>query len=782
MRHNLSRVVTLPPNLIDTRAPANDWPSAGGLHAKRVSVRLRRYRGARRCVMSTPAESPRYFAFISYSHQDETWAQWLHKTLETWRVPKRLVGQTTAAGTIPPRLLPIFRDRDELASSTDLGRTVNAAMAQSKNLIVICSPASAKSRWVNEEVLAFKRLGHAERIFCLIVGGEPNASDLAGREAEECFAPALRFEVGADGQPTSQRTEPIAADAREGKDGKANAKLKLIAGLLDVGFDALKQRELQRRNRRLAIVTAAALVVMAITTTLAITAVIARNDAERRQKQAEDLVGFMLGDLNDKLMDVNRLDIMEGVDDKAMAYFASLPSTDITDESLVQRAKALEKIGSVRLDQGHLPAALESYEASLKLISVRADAAPQDIHLQLAHAQTVAFIGTTHWHQGDLNAAERDFRAAKSILARVEKTGATDPEFVNQMRIVENNLGHVLESRGQLDEALATYQNVLSLVEKLVAADPENVNWAVLRGAAHNNLGKVALTRGDLLTSIAEYAADDRIETELSARDPRNNDQRQNVFRVRAILGRTLALVGETDAAIRHLHEAIDIADQLKQQDASNTSVQENSALYQMQLSRLLRLTGNLAEAAMLTNQSLETFGVLTKQDPENTSWQREFAEVLTEQAAQSLANGRHDKAREQVRGALDLLNPLLDKNPDDRSRLLATLNARLLLAAVSDEPDAKPLRESCVQAIGAVKSGAGDPRLLALEVSALISLGRKDEAQTVIDRLRSSGYRDPALVDELRLAQIEYPPDALFQQRLRSVALEGGNRGARQN
>src|SRR6478736_8731292 len=346
--------------------------------------------------MSTPAESPRYFAFISYSHQDETWAQWLHKTLETWRVPKRLVGQTTAAGTIPPRLIPIFRDRDELASSTDLGRTVNAAMAQSKNLIVICSPASAKSRWVNEEVLAFKRLGHAERIFCLIVGGEPNASDLAGREAEECFAPALRFEIGADGQPTPQRTEPIAADAREGKDGKANAKLKLIAGLLDVGFDALKQRELQRRNRRLAIVTAAALVVMAITTTLAITAVIARNDAERRQKQAEDLVDFMLGDLNDKLSQVNRLDIIESVDDKAMEYFKSLPTSDVTDEALAQRAKALQRIGTVRQDQGHLPAALESYQAALKLISAQAQAMPRDIGRQLAHAENVSFIGMAH--------------------------------------------------------------------------------------------------------------------------------------------------------------------------------------------------------------------------------------------------------------------------------------------------------------------------------------------------------------------------------------------------
>ena len=120
---------------------------------------------------------------------------------------------------------------------------------------------------------------------------------------------------------------------------------------------------------------------------------------------------------------------------------------------------------------------------------------------------------------------------------------------------------------------------------------------------------------------------------------------------------------------------------------------------------------------------------------------------------------------------------------PDARGRVgrLHRL-ARLLLAAVSDEPDAKPLRESCVQAIGAVKSGAGDPRLLALRTSALLSLGQKDEAQTVIDRLRSSGYRDPALVDELRRAQMEYPPDALFQQRLRSLALGSGIRAATQD
>src|SRR6185437_4559850 len=187
-----------------------------------------------------------YRAFLSYSHADSAWCDWLHKALETWHVPSRLVGKQTAHGIIPRKLAPIFRDRDELPSAHDLNNKVAAALAQSESLIVICSPASAASRWVNEEVLAYKRLGRAERIFCLIVDGEPNASELAGREAEECFCPALRFQLDDNGQP------------------------KLIAGMLDVGFDALKQRELQRRNRRMTAIAALAMIVMLVTSVLAV--------------------------------------------------------------------------------------------------------------------------------------------------------------------------------------------------------------------------------------------------------------------------------------------------------------------------------------------------------------------------------------------------------------------------------------------------------------------------------------------------------------------------------
>jgi hypothetical protein len=214
-------------------------------------------------------QSYKYKAFISYSHSDEKWATWLHKALETYKVPANIIGRETRMGKIPPRLHPIFRDRDELPSATNLGELLTQSLADSATQIVICSPASAQSRWVNEEILTFKRLGRSDRIFCLIIDGEPGATDKPGQEEQECFPPALRYEIGDDGELSDVLAEPIAADARLEGDGKVNARLKLISGMLGVGFDALKQREQNRRQRRMLAITTAAFVGMAITSGLA---------------------------------------------------------------------------------------------------------------------------------------------------------------------------------------------------------------------------------------------------------------------------------------------------------------------------------------------------------------------------------------------------------------------------------------------------------------------------------------------------------------------------------
>jgi len=173
----------------------------------------------------------KYKAYISYLHRDSSWASWLLRVLESYRVPRKLVGTRTSAGEVPSRIRPVFRDRDDLSSASDLGDTVKQALIDSENLIVICSPNSAASHWVNEEVRQFAKLGKQDRIFCVIVDGEPVGPDTPST----CF-PASLAEIGMQ--------EPLAADIRKWADGKHLSKLKLVAGMLGLPLDQLRRRDL----------------------------------------------------------------------------------------------------------------------------------------------------------------------------------------------------------------------------------------------------------------------------------------------------------------------------------------------------------------------------------------------------------------------------------------------------------------------------------------------------------------------------------------------------------
>ena len=173
------------------------------------------------------SEPVKYRAFISYSHRDKQWGEWLHQKLERYRVPSKIVGRETDVGPIPRRLTPIFRDRDELATSHDLGQEIQTALENSLFLLVICSPAAAQSKWVNEEIRTFKRLHGETRVRAVIVDGVPGSDD----PKTECFPEALKFHVDEQSEITDNRAEPIAADLRKGGDGKKYAISKLVAGL-----------------------------------------------------------------------------------------------------------------------------------------------------------------------------------------------------------------------------------------------------------------------------------------------------------------------------------------------------------------------------------------------------------------------------------------------------------------------------------------------------------------------------------------------------------------------
>ena len=232
----------------------------------------------------------KYSAFLSYSHTDAGWAKWLHAKLEGFRIDKDLVGRETTNGQIPKTLRPIFRDREDFTVGHTLNEQTLDALGGSAALIVLCSPASAKSHYVNEEVRFFKSQ-HSERpVLPIIIGGKPDDPN------EECFCPALKFKIAPGGEITATPEEPLAADVREEGDGKNLALAKLVAGLLGVPSDDIFRRAEQARRQRLQLISATTLFILVVVLSLAFLAWLQRTRFDNYLTLANDFRAFSVAD------------------------------------------------------------------------------------------------------------------------------------------------------------------------------------------------------------------------------------------------------------------------------------------------------------------------------------------------------------------------------------------------------------------------------------------------------------------------------------------------------
>jgi WD40 repeat protein len=287
----------------------------------------------------------RYTCFLSYCHADNRspgtqhdgsvrpggrqWANWVVQLVETYPVPSTLAGTSGRRGMpVPHTLCPAFQDEKDLSAQPDLGDPIRRALDESRCLVVLCSPEAARSRYVTEEILYFQR-HHSERpILALILSGEPNADDpkkLYDRiqPDDECFPLPLRTRIMPDGT----HAEPLAPDFRIGRldegytsseayrevmraRGELNdseierrtadyskrlelARLKLIAGLLDVDMETLRRHEpamvlaKAQAGRRRAVAAAVVALIVALALAILTTWALLEGQAARRaQKKA----------------------------------------------------------------------------------------------------------------------------------------------------------------------------------------------------------------------------------------------------------------------------------------------------------------------------------------------------------------------------------------------------------------------------------------------------------------------------------------------------------------
>ena len=201
--------------------------------------------------MST--EIKKYFAFISYNSRDLRWGKRLQRKLEHYRMPATLCSEK---GWERTPIRPVFFAPTDIQPG-GLTSEIHERLRASRNLIVICSPNSARSEWVGKEIAFFHEIGRTRNIHFFIVDGAPHS----GNPDTECFNPVVK-ELGLPEILGANIHEKI---FRLGWLNRERAYVQLISKLLDVEFDSIWKRHRRILTQKIiAWVMALALILLSV--------------------------------------------------------------------------------------------------------------------------------------------------------------------------------------------------------------------------------------------------------------------------------------------------------------------------------------------------------------------------------------------------------------------------------------------------------------------------------------------------------------------------------------
>jgi len=687
-----------------------------------------------------PRLRTRYYAFLSYSHKDKELANWLHRELESFRVPAALAGRLTSNGVVPRRLTPIFRDQHDLSAGDDLAVEVEAALAASQFLVVLCSPIAAKSRWMNLEIESFKRTRPEGCVLAAVASGEPFASDLPGLEQEECFPAALRYKYDRRGHRTAKRADPLAADFRDGGEGRRLAFLKLVAGMLGVGLDELVQRETTRKHRRLALLAAASLAGMAVTSTLAVTAMKARDAAREQRREAEVLIEFMVGDLRDRLEPIGKLDVLDGVGSRVLDYYSKQDTSELSDDALVQRSRALNLMAEVAYNRGNLHQAEGLYRQAVAGTAEAVRRSPDDAKRLFDHAQNVFYVGEVARFAGRPDEAERAYREYQRIAGRMVGIEPDNLKYRMEVLYANEDVGISVYDQHRFLEARALFDGAAGPMEKLSSVYPGDKTYKKEFATAMAWVADAHRGLGDLDGAIAARQRQVATLDQLMASGS-GTDIQARLVPAHEGLGVVLGERGQVDKAIQELQTAVAVADSLMTVEPGNADWKLLGARARLDLAALLLSLGRKDDAARHAATACRLSAELPLAFAISFRTRLQTSCAMT-RARLALSGNRLPEAAREAEGALASAKTEHSEDPvADRFRIAQMY--RLLGDVHERSGDLQGAATAWKAGLAVIPSAASERPLEMNEHAQLLRRsGRSADAQQLDARLKVMGYR----------------------------------------
>ncbi|MDM7859808.1 tetratricopeptide repeat protein [Alteromonas sp. ASW11-36] len=581
-------------------------------------------------------------------------------------------------------MFPVFRDEEALPADADLSNVITRALDNTQFLIVLCSPRARESSFVADEILYFKRLGNSDRIIAGIIDGEPNTSLEEGKIKEgfstkdECFPEPLQFIYDDNGEQTSQRTEPVAADFRVVINGRKTQGwtspqalqqhlieettlskekvtrivkdydnqlqlmlLKVIAGIIGVPLDDLTQRDKayqlaleKQKAKQLRRWLVGVTLLAAISVGTGTYAFKQQRIAEAQRDRAEGLLdnvrenlNFMNFDLRDVMLKYapsnERVRVMQRIDallEALSTHNDSQSENDLRAELIVLSQKADVILSSAAENPEE---ALPLYEQSLVIAQQLIALDPKNSLYKQDLSVSYQRVGNIQLRIGDTDAALEAYQQALTIDKQLVAQYPLNAGVQRDLSISYNKIGNIQLQLGNTEAALESYQQALTIREQLVALHPQDAEFQRDLSGSYNNLGNIQLRIGNTDAALEAYQQALTISKQLVALDPQNADFQRDLSILYNNLGDIQLQLGNTNAALEAYQQALTIREQLVAQDPQNAGFQHDLSVSYNNLGDIQLQLGNTEAALESYQQALTIREQLVALDPQDAGFQR---------------------------------------------------------------------------------------------------------------------------------------------------------------
>ncbi|MGE0546119.1 MAG: tetratricopeptide repeat protein [Kofleriaceae bacterium] len=394
-----------------------------------------------------------------------------------------------------------------------------------------------------------------------------------------------------------------------------------------VGAHRYTTRQLIRRwiraHRGVVALAAGSLLVLAVVVALGLTRIVEeQHRAEKNREDAEDLMGYMLGDLKGKLQPIGKLALLEDVAYKAHSYYEQRPELAGFDDQR-RKARSAQQLGEILVAKGDLAGALASYRSALAL--------SEEIGASEDVAVAYKGIGDTLQRRGDVPAALDALRAGEAVLRELIERDSNHQVLKSELAAVYRMIGTVLVRQGDLAAALVAHQAGYKISEQLAAAEPANPIAQATLSKSLMSIGDVLQDQGDIKGSVELQRKSVAIREQLVAKDPENPTYQRELFVTLNHLGNVLGRLGDGAAALETYRRAKTICEQLVARDPNNREWQHDLVLSQIGLGDHQTSARGDVDAALVEYRAANQVALrLAAIDPGNAQWQDTLAMTHT--------------------------------------------------------------------------------------------------------------------------------------------------------